>query len=264
MPGAYRANSSYNYPMTPFLAFVVLATQQEDILGHQDTPLVPHSKWHIHDGLRPQPKIVDSGPGPEHPTYLPPKDAVVLFDGSSLSQWTGKWKIADGDMECVPGTGSVKSVPTFGDCQLHLEFNVPPTDGSGQNRGNSGIYFMGRFEVQILDSYVNQTYPDGQCGAIYGQHPPLVNPCRPPGQWQTYDIVFQAPRFNGTKLVSPAYATVLLNGVLVQDHSEYYGPSNHGQIDPYTVIKSGPIVLQDHGFKLKFRNIWVRRLNLVD
>ncbi|MBL8828216.1 MAG: DUF1080 domain-containing protein [Planctomycetaceae bacterium] len=205
-----------------------------------------------------EPKIVDPGP-----IGGPPADAIVLFDGKSLDAWKGgeKWTIADG-VATVKG-GSVQTKQGFGDCQFHLEFMSPAeVKGSGQGRGNSGIHFMGQYEVQILDSYDNVTYFDGQCASIYKQHPPLVNVCRKPGEWQTYDIIFIAPRFNDDGSVkTPAYLTVLHNGVLVQNHFPLEGATAWHKPPEYTKHDAKlPISLQDHGNPVKFRNIWIREL----
>ncbi len=166
-------------------------------------------------------------------------------------------------MEVVPGSGGMETRQDFGDVQLHLEWKAPnPPAGQGQDRGNSGVFFMGRYEVQILDSYDNDTYPDGQAGAIYGQYPPLVNPVRPPGQWQSYDIVFRRPRFhpNGT-LRAPARMTVVFNGVLVHDAAELVGPTSHHERLPYATHPDRlPLSLQDHGHPVRFRSIWIRNL----
>jgi len=201
----------------------------------------------------------------------PPSDAIVLFDGTSLANWRSadsthgpaKWKVADGYMEVVAGTGSIETARGFGDAQLHIEWRAPtPAKGEGQERGNSGVFLMGRYEVQVLDSYQNVTYPDGQASAIYGQYPPLVNASRPPGEWQTYDIVFHAPRFGADgALVSPARMTVLHNNVLVHDNVILTGPTGHHVRPPYAVHPDElPISLQDHGNPVRYRNIWIRPL----
>lgn len=209
------------------------------------------------------PRVVDPGPG----TTAPPSDAIVLFDGSSAEQWRRAdgmadcpWRIEDGAMVVVPGAGSITSRQAFRDIQLHIEFATPAVVvGDGQGRGNSGVYLMGRYEVQILDSFGNETFPKGQCGAIYNTHPPLVNASRPPGEWQTYDIVFRAPRFDdlGNK-VGNASITVLHNGVLIHDSAEV--PSPTGAAPNRESPGAGPIYLQDHGNPVRFRNIWVREL----
>jgi hypothetical protein len=227
--------------------------------------------WPIHDPNRPQPRVVtppDAGT-PER-AGRPPSDAVVLFDGTDLSQWRtsegggpARWTVRDGYMEVAKGTGSIETVRGFGDCQLHIEWMAPlPATGDGQDRGNSGVFLMGRYEVQVLDSYRNTTYPDGQAAAIYGQYPPLVNASRPPGEWQTYDIVFRAPRWGADgKLLRPARLTVFHNGVLVHDAVELTGPTAHKARPPYERhAPKLPIGLQDHGNPVRFRNIWVREL----
>lgn len=223
-------------------------------------------EWGIHDMNRPQPMVVEPGqeaPGPA------PSDAVILFDGKSASHWRNrdgepaKWKVEGGYMEVVKGTGSIYSTESFGDCQLHVEWAAPvPAVGDGQNRGNSGIFLMGKYEVQVLDSYQNKTYPDGQAAAIYGQHPPLVNACRPPGQWQSYDIIFRRPRFGSDgKLLTPARVTVIHNGILVQDNVTLTGPTAHKERPPYAAHADKlPISLQDHGDPVRYRNIWARNL----
>jgi hypothetical protein len=209
----------------------------------------------------PEPKIIDPGTGGSAPS-----DAIVLFDGKDMSAWTGAedWQVKDGAVTInTRGKPHVETKQPFGDCQLHLEWAEPEViRGSGQGRGNSGAYLMGRYEVQILDSYNNKTYFDGQCGAIYKQYPPQVNASRKPGEWQTYDIVFEAPKFNeqGT-VVKPAYVTVLHNGVLVQNHSELLGGTAYDKPPAYEAHpEKAPLQLQNHGNPVKFRNIWIREL----
>ncbi|MFG0331661.1 MAG: DUF1080 domain-containing protein [Phycisphaerales bacterium] len=207
------------------------------------------------------PAIVKSGN--EHHA---PSDAIVLFDGSDLSMWRhtdgrdSEWTIEGDAMVVKPGSGSTVSTEKFNDAQIHLEFATPnEVDGSGQGRGNSGMYLQGRYEVQILDSYENETYPDGQCGAIYGQQPPLVNASRGPGEWQSYDVIFRAARFDESgKRVKPATVTVFHNGVLIHDHVELEGPTG-GSLSPESNMP-GPLYLQDHGNLTRFRNIWIRPL----
>jgi len=226
--------------------------------------------WTAHDMSRPRPPVITPGtastadkPGD------PPSDAIVLFDGKNLDNWvssSGKppeWKIEDGYME-GHGDNIVTKEP-FGDVQLHVEWSEPtPATGSSQGRGNSGVIFANRYEVQVLDSYKNDTYADGQCAAVYGQNPPLVNACRPPGEWQTYDIVFHAPRFDDTKLKHQATVTVFQNGVLVQDHWIIKGPT--GQSVPvYEAHPSKqPLQLQFHGNPVRFRNVWIRPLEKLE
>jgi Domain of Unknown Function (DUF1080) len=227
-------------------------------------------RWKIHDVDRPVPAVVDPGTAstPEVPGR-PPADAVVLFNGTDLSKWADKdgkaapWKVENGYMEVVAKSGFVYTREAFGDCQLHVEFSEPtPPHGESQERGNSGVFLMGLYEIQVLDSYENKTYADGQASAVYGQYPPLRNASRPPGQWQTYDIIFHGPRFDTEgKLLRPARVTVLHNGVLVQDNVELTGPTGHHVRPPY---KAGPdklpLGLQDHGNPVRFRNIWIRNL----
>jgi hypothetical protein len=237
----------------------ILYAAQDPKLGYDDTPIIPDSSWHVHDGMRPQPSIVAVPQGGA------PSDAIVLFDGSNMDEWDKSWKIVDDYME-VNGKGSITTKRSFGDCQLHLEFATPvEVKGAGQGRGNSGIHFMGAFEIQILDSFENQTYPDGQCGSLYGQCPPLVNVSREPGEWQSYDIVFKAPQYDGEELKRAASATVFQNGVCVHAEREFIGLTRHRDVAQYTGTKTtGPIGLQDHGNPMRFRNIWVRPLGSYD
>lgn len=224
-------------------------------------------QWPIHSLDRPRPPVVQ--PGPEQPPVPAPGDAVVLFNGANLNEWraddgsAAKWIVNDGYVEVKPGTGTLVSARSFGDVQLHIEWRTPPVKGDGQDRGNSGVFLMGKYEVQVLDSYQNDTYPDGQAGAIYGQSPPLVNVCRPPGAWQTYDIVFRRPRFNQDgSLQRPARVTVFHNGVLVQDAFELSGPTAHRARPPYSSHPDKlPLKLQDHGNPTRYRSIWIRELN---
>ncbi len=234
--------------------------------GYRDTPRLPDG-WRVHDADRPRPPVVDPGPAPA--PVAPPADAVVLFDGKNLDAWrcrdgAAKWTIADGAMQ-VNGTGTIETTATFGDCQLHVEWAAPnPAKGDSQHRGNSGVFLFGRYEVQILDSFENVTYADGQAAALYGQKPPLVNACRPPGEWQSYDILFRAPRFAGDgSLASPARVTVLHNGVVVHLDEPMLGQTAHKALAKYARHgETGPIQLQDHGDPVRFRNIWVRPLQL--
>lgn len=193
----------------------------------------------------------------------PPSDAVVLFNGKDFSAWNGaeNWKIEDGAMVC--GRGDVHTKQGFGDCQLHIEWSSPtPATGSGQGRGNSGVFFMDQYELQVLDSYDNETYFDGQAGAIYKQTPPAVNVMKPPGTWNAYDVIWTAPRFNedGT-LKSPAYITALQNGVMILNHFALKGDTPYTMPPSYTKHADRlPIRLQDHGNPTRFRNIWVREI----
>jgi len=198
-----------------------------------------------------------------------PSDAIVLFDGTDLSQWVGQegkeaqWKVENGAMTVVKGTGAIRTRQGFGSAQLHIEWRTPDViEGEGQGRGNSGIFFQDRYEVQVLDSYNNRTYSNGQAASIYKQHIPLANACRPPGEWQTYDIIFKAPSFDASgKMTKPAYVTVLHNGVLVQDHVELIGPTQYIGKPQYQAHEDElPIQLQDHGNPVSYRNIWIREL----
>jgi Domain of Unknown Function (DUF1080) len=243
----------------------------DGVAGFQDTPLQPDGKWHVHDPARPQPPIVTPGNSFSQQAAAP-SDATVLFDGKDLSHWRDKksggdalWKIEDGVM--VSAKGDIQTVEKFGDMQLHLEFKEPlPAKGEGQGRGNSGVFFMDQYEVQVLDCYQNKTYADGATGGLYGQHPALVNACKPPGEWQTYDIIFTAPRFDAEgKVVSPAYATVILNGVVVQNHQAFRGATNWKSPGKYKAHAAElPIALQYHNNSVSFRNIWARPVPLVN
>jgi hypothetical protein len=230
----------------------------------------PLSHWAQHSTERPRPSKVE--PGAPF-SVAPPRDAIVLFDGTSLDRWTHVeaktplWKVADGAFEVVPRTEALVTRDSFGDVQLHIEWASPRTPGrGGQNSGNSGVFFGdGRYEVQVLDSYTNDTYPDGQAGALYGQFPPLVNASRAPGEWQSYDIVYHRPRFNADgSLKSAARFTVLHNGVLVQDNMELVGPTANGSRPPFEMHPDRlPISLQDHGHPVRFRNVWLRDLEAI-
>ncbi len=233
--------------------------------GYTDTPLLPGGKWHIHDPNRPQPPIVTPGKrfSQEAP---PPSDAIVLFDGTDFSKWVGErgpetgWKIVDGAAEAA--RGKIRTKDDFGDCQLHIEWATPTEiKGNGQGRGNNGVSFLSRYEIQILDSYENLTYPDGQAGAIYGQRPPLVNASKPPGEWQTYDIIWESPRWDEAgKLVKKAFVTVLHNGVIVHNRRELIGHTPWKQMPNYDTPHppKGQLELYYHGNPVRFRNIWIR------
>jgi hypothetical protein len=207
-----------------------------------------------------EPRVVNPGP--------PPADAIVLFDGADLSQWqrrggggNASWEVKDG-VATVNKTGDIATRQPFGDCQLHIEWATPAeVSGDGQGRGNSGVIFQGRYELQVLDSYQNKTYFDGQAGAVYNQYAPLVNVCRKPGEWQSYDVIFHAPRFdeNG-QLLKPGTITVLQNGVLVQDHVEIKGLTADKPSKYKAHPVKQPLVLQDHGNRVRYRNIWIREL----
>jgi len=242
-------------------------------IGYDDTPFIPGSSYRVHDGSRPQPAVVT--PGTESSPSAPgaaPSDAVILFDGSDLSKWQSQrggdagWKVENGYMEVTPGSGDIQTREEFGDCQIHLEWAAPETvKGDSQGRGNSGVFLMGRYEIQVLDCYDNPTYADGTTAALYGQYPPLVNACRKPGEWQTYDIIWEGPRFDGETLARPARVTVLFNGVVVHHATESHGPTSHRTASSYTPQPAtGPLRLQDHGDLVRFRNIWYRPLKGYD
>jgi len=240
--------------------------------GYDDTPTLPHFPYKVHDKARPYPPVVTPGTVPtmnEH--AAPPSDAVVLFDGTDLSGWKGPdgeagWKVESGYMEVVPRSGNIQTKRAFGDCQLHIDWASPAeVEGESQGRGNSGVFLMGRYEIQVLDCFENPTYADGQTGAIYGQCPPLVNACRKPGEWQSYDIVWIGPQFDGDKFVSPAVVTIFQNGICIHHAKELIGPTTHKAIEPYEPHPpEGPLMLQDHGNPVRFRNIWYRPIGAYD
>jgi hypothetical protein len=238
--------------------------------GYTDTPYIPYGKWRVHDDARPRPAVVTPGSNGSAPS-----DAVVLFDGTDLSKWEhvkgderipATWKMGDGYFETVPRSGPLVSKEKFGDCQLHVEWATPSkVEGDSQGRGNSGVFLMGVYEIQVLDSWNNLTYADGQAGAMYGQYPPLVNSSRGPGEWQSYDIIFEAPEFKDGKMSVPAYITVIHNGIVLHHRQAFHGQTFHKRVGVYTEHPSkGPIALQDHGNPIKYRNIWVRPLGDYD
>jgi 3-keto-disaccharide hydrolase len=238
------------------------------VIGFTKLAEIPGTPWRIHDAARPHPRVITPGATPG----APPSDAIILFDGKDLSKWAHSkqgqltdttWPVMDGYFETGAKSGSIVTREKFGDVQLHVEFATPASGrGFSQDRGNSGVIFMGRYEVQVLDSYENITYADGQAASIYGEYPPLVNVARKPGEWQTYDIVFEAPKFNGTTLVAPAYITVFWNGVLVQHRRPVMGSTSATTTQhAYTPHDSElPLTLQDHSHPVRYRNIWIRRL----
>ena len=237
--------------------------------GYTNTPVIPGQPWRVHDPARPYPAVITPGDG----CGSAPSDAVKLFDGTSLDHWRNdkgepsKWKVENGCMEAVAKAGNISSRDEFGDCQIHVEWASPAeVKGDSQGRGNSGIFIMGLYELQVLDSYENATYADGQAGSIYGQFPPLVNACRRPGEWQSYDIAWIAPRFTPEgKLASPAKITVFQNGVVVQANTEVLGRGTHKQVATYAAHgPTGPIGLQNHNNPVRYRNIWVRPLKLAE
>ncbi len=246
-----------------------MASHTQAPVGYDDTPYIPGSAYRVHDGKRPQPRIVTPGSeSSQAAPGAPPADAVVLFDGSNLNGWIGRdggpaaWKLEHGYMEVVARTGDITSKIEFGDCQLHVEWSPPAhVVGDSQGRGNSGVFLMGTYEIQVLDCYDNPTYADGTAAAIYGEYPPLVNACRKPGEWNVYDIIWTAPQFRGGEFHAPAYLTMLFNGVLVHNHRELVGPTSHKVVVPWTVhAPVGPLKLQDHGNPVRYRNIWYRPL----
>ena len=252
-------------------------TVQDYPTGYTDTPFLPGGKWRVHDINRPRPRVVTPGTAStqEQPGH-PPSDAIVLFNGKDLSNWQARgrgaeqgksvapeWKVANGYIETVPKTGSIFTKEKLGDMQLHIEWATPKNiRAASQGRGNSGVLIMGLYEIQVLDSYTNVSYADGQAAAIYGQYPPLVNASRKPGEWQVYDIIFEAPRFKGDQLVRPAFATVFHNGVLAHHRQELMGPMRHKAVTRYEPHEAeGPLLLQSHGNPVRYRNIWARRLD---
>lgn len=241
---------------------------ENEHLGYSDTPVLPDSGYLVHDGTRPQPSVVTPG---EPGTLL--SDAKVLFDGSNLDAWESihggpaPWKlVGDGSVEVIPETGNIRTLESLGDIQLHLEFRSPTEiNGEGQGRGNSGVFLMGLYEIQVLDNYENPTYPDGTVGGLYGQRPPLVNAIREPGKWNTYDILWECPVFVDGKLSKPARITALLNGVVVQHATELLGPTTHRDLSPKDPHPpKGPLMLQDHKDLVRFRNIWYRPIGSCD
>jgi hypothetical protein len=242
---------------------LVYAADGSGIFGYKDTPVQPWSGYHVHDPDRPvPPKVTPAVAGTSSEASTAPSDAVVLFGGTDLSQWeANRWRVEDG---CLVATeGPMRSKAEFGDCQLHLEWAAPTEPAENVwNRGNNGVFLLGVIEVQIFDSYTTKIYPDGQAAAIYAQTPPLVNACREPGQWEVYDIVFRAPRFDQSgKLAEPARLTMLHNGVLVHNDQEIYGHTPHSGLASYDRVPAkGPLALGAHHCPVRFRNIWIRPL----
>lgn len=240
---------------------------ENEHLGYSDTPVLADSGYHVHDGTRPQPPKVTPGEN-----GAPPSDAVVLFDGSDLSEWESvnggeaQWTVGDGWFEVNPGTGSIASKKKFGSIQLHLEFSAPTVvKGDGQGRGNSGVFLMSNYEIQVLDNWDNPTYADGTVGGIYGQYPPLANAARKPGEWNRYDIIWEAPTFEGGTVVKPAFVTVILNNVVLHHHKQLLGCTSHKVLTEYEPHgEKEPLMLQDHKDLVRFRNIWVRELGEYD
>ena len=253
----------------PLLLAALSISALADDLGYTDTPIIPGTKRHVHDSGRPQPTVITPGEfGTQEKASTAPSDATVLFGGKDLSKWKSgngeaTWKMENGTM--IAGVGDLQTKDEFGpDVQLHVEWTAPtPATGKSQGRGNSGIYLFGRYEIQVLDNYENQTYPDGQATAVYGYMPPQVNASRKPGEWQTYDIIFEGPRFKEGKLEKPAVVTVLHNGVVTQNHTVLIGETPHRQVGAYHAhAEKGPIRLQAHGSANRYRSIWIRDLKM--
>jgi hypothetical protein len=255
------------------VAGVTLLAQDQKKVPPTQWVETPTGRWMVHDDARPAPPVVMPGVcGSQDTPARPPADAIVLFDGKDLSNWSdvkggpSKWVVRDGYMESVKGAGYVRTTREFGSVQLHVEFATPSiVTGSSQGRGNSGVFLQGQYEVQVLDSFENPTYPDGQCGALYGRALPLVNASCQPGQWQTYDIVYRRPAFDQSgKVTKQAVFTVFHNGILIQDHVALDGGT--GWLGPHAITDyvphadKGPLMFQDHNNPVRFRNIWVREL----
>jgi len=255
------------------LSGIALHAQHDSGMGYSDTPLLPGGKWHVHDAKRPQPeKVTGATASTQERAGIPPSDAVVLFDGKDLSLWrsaaggSAPWTVRDGYLEVAPKSGDIYTREEFGGIQLHVEWRTPaPLRPGNVWQGNSGVFLFGVYELQVFESSRNLIYADGQAGAIYGQYSPLVNPSREPGEWQTYDVIFNPARFKDGKLDTPAYITVFQNGVVIQNHTAIMGETGH-RIFPRYVDRGakGPIRLQDHGDLVRYRNIWVRALKELD
>lgn len=232
------------------------------VCGYTDTPVLPWCGFHVHDPDRPvPPRITPGQPSTQAVVGSAPSDAVVLFNGKDLSAWKPtQWKVENGYIEATEGELATKE--DFGNIQVHVEWMAPdPPQGEMFNRGNNGVYLMGLYEIQIFDSYNEKLYPDGQAASIYGQTPPLVNACLKPGQWQSYDMVFLAPVFEGDKLVKPARVTIFHNGLLVQLNEEIHGETGHRILPEYKhKVSQGPLVLSGHHNPVRFRNLWLRKL----
>jgi len=242
---------------------LVEAKDGSGIVGYKDTPILPWCGFHVHDPDRPAPPVVTPGIlGIDEKPGTAPSNAVKLFNGTDLSKWEpSDWKIENGELIAVSGNLTTKRA--FGDCQLHLEWQTPnPPQGHMFDRGNNGVMLMGLFEIQIFDSYSEKLYPDGQAASVYGQTPPMVNACRKPGQWQTFDIIFFAPVFKDGKLEKESYVTVLHNGLLVHHNQKIYGPTGHRILPGYDkpIPEKSPLVLSAHNNPVRFRNIWIRPL----
>lgn len=249
------------------LAGMAIETPAETLLGYTDTPMLPSGKWHVHDPARPKPPAVTPGATFSHSAPAP-SDAIVLFDGTDFSHWECdkgplQWTLRGDYMEVKPHTGDIHTKEKFGDCQLHVEFAEPDFVEGGKDAGNSGVLLQGLYEVQIYDSDNNRIYSDGVSGALYGQSPPMVKAWKKPGQWQTYDIVFEVARWNEKhELTRPAMVTVFQNGVLIHYKQPLLGPTGHRILSNYSkeLPATGPVTLQEHHDRVRFRNIWIRNI----
>lgn len=253
-----------NYLVPPFVWTFILILASKHVMAESFDPEQIHQRASVTELWEPVPQSVTATPL----TPAPPSDAIVLFDGTDLAAWShldggqAQWQVVDGAFTVAPGTGNIRTRATFSDVQLHVEWRTPAqVEGDSQGRGNSGVFLMGQYEVQVLDSFDNPTYSNGQAASIYKQHIPLVNASRAPGQWQSYDIIFRAPRFAADgRLSQAATVSVLHNGVLVQNHVTVQGKTSYVGAPTYTAHGPGPIVLQDHTNPVSYRNIWVRPL----
>ncbi len=237
---------------------VACGVVQAEISGYPDGPKLPGVPYCVHDPARPQPPVVKTGGAI---SVKPPSDAIVLFDGKSLDAWEPGWKIKDGSM--VATGKDISSKQSFGAIQMHFEWRLPAgRKVEGQSGGNSGVFMMGLYEVQVLQSHNNPTYPDGQAGSLYGQLPPLVNATSPQGEWQSYDLAFEPPVYESGKVIKPAKLSLIHNGVFVQNGEDYLGPTMHRKLASYPEKhpESAPLRLQFHGDPMEFRNMWVRPL----
>ncbi|MFN0080695.1 MAG: DUF1080 domain-containing protein [Prosthecobacter sp.] len=256
----------------PTLALSLLTTAALAEGGFYGDPPDATHPWAIHDMNRPQPMRVEPGTfSSQEKPGTPPSDAIILFGGKAeeIEKWISdkngeptKWVVKESVLQCVPGSGYVRTKEEFADCQLHIEWSAPSkVEGNSQGRGNSGVFLMGQVEVQVLDNYNNPSYPDGMASSIYGINPPMANPLRAPGEWQSYDIIFRRPIFKDGKELDPGYITVFVNGVLTQDHTPLEGGGGHmKRSKPKAFPDQGPLKLQDHGNPVRYRNIWYRPL----
>jgi hypothetical protein len=257
---------------TIVLSLTAMSTGLNAANGFYGDPPDETHPWAIHDMNRPQPPRVEAGTfSSQEQPGKPPSDAIVLFDGTeaAIANWISdkngeptKWEVKNGALQCVPGSGYIRTKEEWADCQLHIEWSAPAeVKGDSQGRGNSGVFLMGQTEVQVLDNYNNPTYPDGFAGSVYGVNPPMANPLFKPGEWNTYDIVFRRPLFKDGKEIDPGYLTVFVNGVLVQDHTPLEGGGGHkARSKAHAFPDKGPLKLQDHGNPVRYRNVWYRPL----